>query len=165
LHVYEPVSLIPLWNKWMDNFIESIMFFTNKFLSSRGAIIIMHVDDLQRLKEICSFLESYHMKVCMKWFVVNSSPQMSYRDLNLGLTIKARFCKSVSQEWSWEPHFMLSKFWESVREWTPTFWTELPFGSWSPDGLLSFQRAIVGAKTHWVENFFISLKSSWNLDV
>jgi len=34
----------------------------------------MHVDDLWMLKEIFSFLESYQLKVRMKWIVVNSNP-------------------------------------------------------------------------------------------
>jgi len=33
------------------------------------------------------------------------------------------------------------------------------FGSWSPDGLLNLQRVIVGVKTHWIEEFFISLET------
>jgi hypothetical protein len=39
------------------------------------------------------------------------------------------------------------------------------FGNWSFDGLLNLQRAIAGVKTHWIEEFFISLKNSWNLYV
>jgi hypothetical protein len=39
------------------------------------------------------------------------------------------------------------------------------FGSWSPNGLLNFQRAIARVKTHWIEAFRISLETSWNLDV
>jgi len=39
------------------------------------------------------------------------------------------------------------------------------FGNWSPNGLPNFQRAIAGVKTHWVGEFVISLKSSWNVDV
>jgi hypothetical protein len=39
------------------------------------------------------------------------------------------------------------------------------FGSWSPNGLLNFQKAIVEVKTHWIKMFLISLESSWNLDV
>jgi hypothetical protein len=39
------------------------------------------------------------------------------------------------------------------------------FGSWSPHGLLNFQRAIVEVKIHWNEDFIISLEISWNLDV
>jgi hypothetical protein len=31
------------------------------------------------------------------------------------------------------------------------------FGSWSFDGLPSFQRAITGVKSHWIENFLIPL--------
>jgi hypothetical protein len=29
----------------------------------------------------------------------------------------------------------------------------------------NFQRVILGVKTHGIEGFFISLKSSWNVDV
>jgi hypothetical protein len=32
------------------------------------------------------------------------------------------------------------------------------FGSWSPDGLLNLQRAILGVKTHWIEEFFYHYK-------
>jgi len=39
------------------------------------------------------------------------------------------------------------------------------FGSWSLNELPNFQRAISGVKTHWIETFLISLKSSWNVDV
>jgi hypothetical protein len=46
LHVSEPLSFIPPWNMRMDNFIKSIVFFTDRFLSDRGVTIIMHADDL-----------------------------------------------------------------------------------------------------------------------
>jgi hypothetical protein len=39
------------------------------------------------------------------------------------------------------------------------------FGSWSPNGLLNLHREIARVKTHWIEEFLISLESSWNLDV
>jgi hypothetical protein len=39
------------------------------------------------------------------------------------------------------------------------------FGSWSPTGLLNLQRAITKVKTHWIEEFFIPLKISWNVNV
>jgi hypothetical protein len=58
----------------MDNFIEYAMVFTNRFLIDKGTIIIMHANDLRVLKEIHSFLESYQLKVHMKWIIVNSSP-------------------------------------------------------------------------------------------
>jgi hypothetical protein len=44
----------------MDNFIEFVVVLVNMFLSNRGAIIIMHANDPQVLKEICSFLEASH---------------------------------------------------------------------------------------------------------
>jgi hypothetical protein len=39
------------------------------------------------------------------------------------------------------------------------------FGSWSPDELPNLQGVIAGIKTHWIEEFFISLKSYWNVNV
>jgi len=39
------------------------------------------------------------------------------------------------------------------------------FGNWSHGGLLNVQRTVSCVKTHWIENFFISLKSSWNVNV
>jgi energy-coupling factor transporter transmembrane protein EcfT len=47
-------------------------------------------------------------------------------NLSLGLTTKARACKGAGQKWAWESHFMLSGVQKSVREWTPTFPSELP---------------------------------------
>jgi hypothetical protein len=35
--------------------------------------------------------------------------------------------------------------------------------SWSLDGLSNLQRAIARVKTHWIEEFLISLKIFWNL--
>jgi len=64
----------------MDNFIEYVVSFANKFLSDKGVIIIMNVDDPRVLKELRSILETYQLKVLMKWIVVNSSPQMSGED-------------------------------------------------------------------------------------
>jgi hypothetical protein len=42
---------------------------------------------------------------------------------------------------------------------------EFHFGSWSLDGLPNLQRVIVGVKTQWLEDFFISLESSWNVNI
>jgi hypothetical protein len=42
-----------------------------------------------------------------------------------------------------------------VREWTFT----LHFGSWSPNGLLNFQKEIARVKTHWIKTFLISLET------
>jgi hypothetical protein len=38
-------------------------------------------------------------------------------------------------------------------------------GSWSSDGFLNFQRTIKKVKIHWIEELFIPLESSWNVDV
>jgi hypothetical protein len=67
---------------------------------------------------------------------------------SFGLATKARACKGESQEWAQESHFMLLGVQESAREWTPHSQMNSHFGSWSPNGLLNFQRAITRAKTH-----------------
>lgn len=73
LHIFKPLSLILPWNKRVDKFIKSIVVFIDKFLFDRKVVIIMHVDDPRVLKEICSFLNNYQLKVCMKWTIMNSS--------------------------------------------------------------------------------------------
>jgi hypothetical protein len=42
---------------------------------------------------------------------------------------------------------------------------EFHFGSWSPNGFPNLQREISGVKIQWLEKFFISVKSSWNVDI
>jgi hypothetical protein len=42
---------------------------------------------------------------------------------------------------------------------------EFNFGSWSPGALPNLQKEISGAKIPWLEEFFISLESSWSVDV
>ncbi len=79
-HVFKLLFFILPWNRRVDNFIKSIAVFVDRFLFGRGVIIIMHVNDLQVLKESRSFLESYQLKVHMKWIVVNSSPHMNSKD-------------------------------------------------------------------------------------
>jgi hypothetical protein len=63
-----------------------------------------------------------------------------------------------------EAHVMLLGVWESENEHSHSQ-VSSRFGSWSPGGPLNFQRAITGVKTHWIEEFLISLKSSWNINV
>jgi hypothetical protein len=61
----------------------------------------------------------------------------------------------------------------SCSQWCRMVWGNEPthsqlsfhFGSWSPNGLSNFQKAITGVKIHWIKKFLIPLKISWNLDV
>ncbi len=58
---------------------------------------------------------------------------------------------------------------ESVREWTLTLPSELP--RWEllkvgvPKGLPKLQRVIWGVKSQWLVVLFISMESSWSVDV
>jgi hypothetical protein len=79
---------------------------------------------------------------------------------SLGLTTKAKACKSAGQERSpW--------VWESVRMNTHTpKWTSILFGSWGPGWFSELQRAIARFKNPlpWWSSF-ISLENYWNVDV
>jgi len=49
------------------------------------------------------------------------------RNPNFGLATKARVCKGGGQDWARESHFMLMGMQKSVKEWTLTLPSELPF--------------------------------------
>ncbi len=84
---------------------------------------------------------------------------------SLGLVTKARAYKGVGQEGSpGVTSHALGSVGKCENEPSHSQ-VSSHFGSWSPDGLPNFQRAIAGVKTHWNEEFLISLKRSWNLDV
>jgi hypothetical protein len=85
---------------------------------------------------------------------------------SLGFTTKARAYKSAGQKGSPGVTFHAlgsTKECEGMNPHTPK--GTLILGSWSPNGLPNFQRAIARVKTHWIKAFLISLKSSWNVGV
>ncbi len=81
---------------------------------------------------------------------------LNYRNPNLGFATKAGGCKVTSQEGS--PGFMphapgSARKCEGIDPHTPKGTPILAVGV-----LVDFQRAMVGVKTQWIEDFFISLK-------
>jgi hypothetical protein len=58
LHFFEFFFFIPPWNRHVDNFIQSVVVFANKFLYDKQVVIMMHADDQCVFKDIHSFLES-----------------------------------------------------------------------------------------------------------
>jgi len=83
---------------------------------------------------------------------------------SLGLATKAKVCKVAGQEGNWESQHIPGsvKKCEGMNPHTPR---EFHLGNWSPSGLLNLQRGIAGVKTQWLEEFFISMESSWTLDI
>ncbi len=55
-------SMVLKRNKKVDNSIEAMMFFSNRFLIHNGVAFIFDVDDMHTLKEILSFFDSYKFK-------------------------------------------------------------------------------------------------------
>jgi hypothetical protein len=81
------------------------------------------------------------------------------RNLNHGLATKARGCKVAGQERETRE----CKECEGMNPHTPK-WTPM-LGVGVPNELPNFQSAIVGVKTHRLEELFISLESYWSVDV
>jgi hypothetical protein len=57
------------------------------------------------------------------------------------------------------------KVWESVRSESPHSQVNPHFRNSSPHGFPNLQEAIIKVKTHGIEELFISLERSWNLNV
>ncbi len=49
-----------MWNKRDEDYVMSIFYFVDKILASNKVVVLFHHDDPQFLKEIWSYLESYH---------------------------------------------------------------------------------------------------------
>jgi len=52
-------SDIPPWNWKVDDYIEAVFDFVEKFLAFNGVMILCNLNDLKVLKEVRSYLESY----------------------------------------------------------------------------------------------------------
>jgi hypothetical protein len=78
--------------------------------------------------------------------------------LALGSRPKPKGCKGAGQEEARE----CRKVWKNEPSHSKG---NSHFGRWNPDGLLKFQRTISGVKTQCLVAFFISLESSWNVDI
>jgi hypothetical protein len=59
--VFDPASMIPIWNWPLKDYVETIFFFAKHFLSKRGGIILFYLDDLWVQKEIVSFVDAYKL--------------------------------------------------------------------------------------------------------
>ncbi len=99
----------------------------------------------------------------IKWWM---NVSINCHNLSLGLATKVGACKGAGQEGSLR---VTSHSPESVGEFdemnlhTPKWTPILRVGV--PDGRPNLHRTIVGVKTHWIEEFLISLEIPWNLNV
>jgi len=95
-----------------------------------------------------------------------------------GLSFKKVCCSGhlLLQPWFWarnqgkglqtcrprvKPGSYISCSWECRRVWSnepPHSQVNSHFRNWNPNGLLNLQRAFIGVKIHWIENFLISLE-------
>jgi hypothetical protein len=84
---------------------------------------------------------------------------------NLGLATKARACKVLGQEGGPEITSHAPGSAKSVREWTLTLLSELPFRELESQWTSISSNGDCSGQNHWFEKFFISLKRYWILDV
>jgi hypothetical protein len=84
---------------------------------------------------------------------------------SLGLATKARACKGASYEGSPKVTSHAPGSAGECENENSHSQVSSHFGSWSPGGLLNLQKIISRVKIHWIGEFFISLKRSWNLNV
>ncbi len=66
--------MIPIWNRSLKDYVETIFFFVEHFISKRGGIILFYRADLWMQKEIASFVDVYKFTIKLKWIVINSLP-------------------------------------------------------------------------------------------
>ncbi len=92
--------------------------------------------------------------VMFMWLICRWAHDQNKGLQRCGPNVKARIHISCSRE--------CGKMW---RNELPHSQMNSHFGSWSPNGVLNFQREIARVKTHFIEKLFISLESSWNVDV
>jgi hypothetical protein len=71
---------------------------------------------------------------------------------------KARACKVAGQEESWE----WRKMWGNEPSHSQG---SFHFGSWSLSEPPNLEKPIAKVKTHWIENFLLSLESYWNINL
>jgi hypothetical protein len=71
------------------------------------------------------------------------------------LRAKREVGSHITYSWEWEEC-------DGMNLHTPR---EFHFGSWSLSGFSNLHKAIVEVKTQWLNKFFRSLESSWNLNV
>jgi hypothetical protein len=108
-----------------------------------------------------------------KWKLLKKLKSLNKRNvttLALGSQPRQKHGKCVSQKCN--PRVTLAllgerrSVWRNVWRNEPTHsQVDFHFGSWSPYGVLNFWRASLGFKTHWIKNFFIKLKCSWNVNI
>jgi hypothetical protein len=91
------------------------------------------------------------------------------RNPSIWLATKARGLRGCGLKSRPESHITCSrecKECEGVNPHTPKWTPTLGVGeSWSPKGTPELQREIWGVKSQWLVALFISMKSSWSVDV
>jgi hypothetical protein len=75
--VFNLASMIPIWNHSLEDYMETIFFFVERFFFKRGRIILFYPNDLRVQKEIASFVDVYKFTIKLKWIVINALPIIS----------------------------------------------------------------------------------------
>jgi hypothetical protein len=116
-----------------------------------------------------SFTSLFYKKISI--FIINCFHELkllkrisNYCNFRFEFIFKVRVYKGASQEWSFRSHISCSRECRKVWGNELTLSSELSFWVLESNGFPNFQRVIVAVKTHWIEDFLIPLKNSWNVD-
>ncbi len=71
-----------------EDYIVSVFYFADKFLTLDGDALLFHRDDPCILKDIRLYLDSYNFHICMKWANVNSLPLASVEDPSMKVWVQ-----------------------------------------------------------------------------
>jgi hypothetical protein len=72
--VSDPISMIPIWNWSLEDYVETIFFFVECFFSKKGKVILFYPNDLWVQKEIASFVDAYEFTIKLKWMWLTPFP-------------------------------------------------------------------------------------------
>jgi hypothetical protein len=100
---------IPVYNRLVEDYVVFVFYFVDKFLTTNGAILFFHPNDLCVLKEMKSYLESYSFQIRVKWAIVNSLPLISLKDPSMKVLIQI-FPPSLVSKFLHVPLFIILSF-------------------------------------------------------
>jgi hypothetical protein len=87
-------TTVPNWNKRVDNYVEYVFEMADTFLHDDGALVVIHCDDRDLMKEIDEAADQYDMKQLMDWWGINELCLALPRDPTLKVSTKPIFLQS-----------------------------------------------------------------------
>lgn len=65
---------VPDWNKRSVSYVENIFEMADDFLHDDGALVIIHCDDRDLMKDVVERADQYDMELLKDWWGINEHP-------------------------------------------------------------------------------------------